>query len=141
MTAITNGAVLERCNIDGGAIEHLDLVVPLLAGLQGQGDVLIVPVESRGDRGERIAREGVTVVVGESAGGNAHILQSLEGECFWLAASDAASGLVQGWLTVPDGSSAAMVHTQEHSVVGVAAGCFEVRRQREFAGEWARVLD
>ena len=140
MNTITNGAILDRHQIDANGIELLDLEVPMLTGPQAQGDVLILPVSER-PHGKRITAKGVTVVAGETTGGNAHILHALDGECFWEAAPDAATALVQGWLTVPEGASATLVHTQEHSVLGIGPGCFEMRRQREFAGEWARVSD
>ena len=137
----TNGEIMGRHGIGTEGIEHLDLPVPVLTGPQAQGDVLILPVPAREDRGAPVPQAGVTVVTGETAGGNVHILHALDGECFWRPSPDAATGLVQGWLTVPEGSTATMVHTQEHSVLAIGCGTFEVRRQREFAGEWRRVQD
>ena len=138
---MTNGEVLTRHNIPSAGIEHLDLPVPVLSGVQAQGDVLIVPVDGREDLGQPVPAAGLTVVRGETQGGNAHILHALDGECFWCPAPDAGTELVQGWLTVPEGSSATMVHTAEHSVLGIGPGCYEFRRQREFQGEWRRVSD
>lgn len=138
---ITNGEVLSRHQIGTDGIEHLDLEVPVVTGAQAQGDVLIVPVAGRKDRGELVPTKGITVVRGETSGGNAHILHAFDGECFWLPASDAATGLVQGWLAVPDGSSATLIHTSEHNVIGVGPGHYEIKRQREFAGEWRKVSD
>jgi hypothetical protein len=142
MTAtLTNGAVLARHEINTDGIEHLDLECPVLTGPQAQGDVLIVPVEASKDRGEKIPTEGITVVRGEARGGNAHILHVLEGEAFWGSSPNADTELRQGVLTVPDGASATLIHTQEHNVIGIGPGTYEVRRQREFAGEWRRVSD
>lgn len=142
MTAtLTNGQVLSRYEISTEGIEHLDLEVPILTGPQSQGDVFILPIADRKDRGEQVPAAGVAVVTGETTGGNAHILHALDGECFWHAAPDAETELVQGWLTIPDGSSATLVHTAEHSVIGIGSGTFEFRRQREFQGEWRRVAD
>lgn len=138
---VTNGAILQRHNIQTDGIEHLDLEVPIKTGPQAQGDVLIVPVASRKEKGEKVPARGVTVVRGETSGGNAHILHVLEGECFWAPAPDAAEGLVQGWLTIPDDSSATVIHTCEHNVIGVGPGSYEVKRQREFRDEWVRVSD
>lgn len=142
-TTMTNAAILERHNLSTAGIEHLDLEVPVLTGLQAQGDVLILPAEDREGVGVKIPAAGVTVVAGETSGGNAHILHALEGECFWRANPEASRDgeLVQGWLTVPEGASATLVHTQEHSVIGIGCGTYEVRRQREYAGEWRRVAD
>jgi hypothetical protein len=141
MQTLTNGAILERHEINTDGIEHLELECPILCGPQAQGDVLLVPVKNRKDRGERVPAHGVVVVRGESAGANAHILHALEGECFWAPAPNADSELPQGWLTVPGGCSATLIHTQEHNVIGVGPGTFELTRQREFAGEWRRVSD
>lgn len=138
---ITNREVLSRHRVATNGIEHLDLPVPVLTGPQAQGDVLVVPVGVRSDPGARVPTSGVTVVRGETEAANAHILHALDGECFWAPSPDAESGLVQGWLTVPDGAAATLIHTQEHNVIAIGAGCFEVRRQREFAGEWRRVSD
>jgi hypothetical protein len=139
-TAITNGTVLERHQFQTG-IEHLDLEVPVLCGPQAQGDVLLVPTGPREEPGEKVPAKGLTVVRGETTGGNAHVLHALEGECFWRLAPGADTELLQGYLTVPDECSATLIHTQEHNVIGIGPGTFELRRQREFAGEWRRVSD
>lgn len=138
---LTNGAVLSRHKITTDGIEHLDLEVPVLTEPQAQGDVLILPVAARKELGQLVPLAGVTVVRGETTGGNAHILHALEGECFWQPSANAATELVQGWLTVPEGCSAALIHTQEHNVKGIGPGAYELRRQREFAGEWRRLAD
>jgi hypothetical protein len=138
---LTNSQILTRHKIDTTGIEHLDLEVPILTGPQSQGDVLILPVAERKDRGALVPAAGITVVTGETSGGNAHILHALDGECFWQPAREAATELVQGWLTVPEASSATLVHTSEHNVIAIGPGTFEIRRQREFQGEWRRVAD
>jgi hypothetical protein len=142
MTAtLTNGAVLARHEINTDGIEYLDLECPVLTGPQAQGDVLIVPVKAPKDRGEKIPTKGITVVRGETTGGNAHILHVLEGEAFWSPSPNADTELLQGVLTVPEECSATLIHTQEHNVIGVGPGTYEVRRQREFRSEWRRVSD
>lgn len=138
---ITNGEILSRHKISSEGIEHLDLEVPILTGHQRQGDVLIIPVPPLENPGEAVPSNGVTVVRGETSGGNAHIVHALGGECMWLQAPEAATALTQGWLTVPEESSATLIHTQEHNVIGIGPGSYEIRRQREFAGEWRRVSD
>lgn len=137
---LTNGAVLARHNINADSIEHLDVEVLLLTGMQSQGDLLILPTDRPAYIGSVIPSTGVLVVMGEK-GRNAHILHALEGACHWKAAAGSGTRLLQGWLTVPEGSSATLVHTQEHSVLGVGAGTYEIRRQREFAGVWRRLAD
>lgn len=140
-TVVTNRLVLDRHEIPTDGIEHLDEAVPVIAGKpQRQGDVFILPCAPRAG-GKAIPQAGLTVVRGEQTGGNAHILHNLEGECQWEAAPNGATELLQGWLTVPPGCSATLIHTQEHSVLAVGTGSYEVRGQRELAGEWRRVAD
>ena len=142
VAVVTNGDVMDRHQIDTGGIEHLDEHVPFLTGPQRQGDVLLIPVKAENSTpGERVPAKGVTVVRGETTGGNSHILHTLDGECFWEPAANADTQLVQGRVTVPADSTATLLHTQEHNVIGIGPGSYELRRQQEFAGEWRRVSD
>jgi hypothetical protein len=115
-----------------------DAEVPILAGLQLQGDVAIVP--QRPGRGvfELVPPEGVAVVRGE-AGGNTHLLV---GETIgWRAASEPAGSLLLGVVRVPAGTAAYMLHPQ-HGAMGLAGGHdYRVGRQRELADEIRRVAD
>ena len=138
---LTNGEILSRHKITTDGIEHLDLQVPVLTGPQRQGDLLIVPCNPPQALGGLIAKQGVTVVRGETSGGNAHILHALEGDCYWAPSPTADTDLVQGMLTVGDDSKATLIHTQEHNVIGIGPGSYEIRRQREYQGEWRRVAD
>ncbi len=117
------------------AVEYPELEIPVLAGAQRQGDVLIVPCAPR--EGGVPLGKGVEVVRSE-AGSNTH---TLHGDGTWLAAKEADRSLVQGFLTVPDGGECYLIHSQEHGAAGIAPGSYEIRRQREFAGEWRRVAD
>lgn len=115
--------------------------IPVLTGLQFQGDVAVVPQTGRdGVVGPKrttdykpVPREGVAVVRGEN-GGNTHLLLAM-GECYW--APSAASGtdpsdLDLGTLTVPYGSTAYLAHS-EHAYAGIGVGTYLLRRQREQA--------
>lgn len=117
------------------AVEYPELEIPLVTGAQRQGDVLIMPADAR-DGGVPLGK-GVEVVSSE-AGSNTHCLH---GDGTWLASPTADTNLIQGWLTVPDGGEAYLIHSGEHGAAGIGAGSFELRRQREFAGEWRRVAD
>jgi hypothetical protein len=90
-----------------------------------------------------IAAEGVVVVRAETASANTHTLFTLSGECRWAANPAAADPieLVEGWLVVGSGSEAVLIHTEEHNVVGIGSGTYEIRRQREFDENWQRVFD
>lgn len=80
------------------------------------------------------------VAVASEASSNTHTLHP-NGPCFWTRhTADNATDLVLGVLTVPEGSSALLSH-QEHGNLEILPGTYEVRRQREFSGEWAYVRD
>jgi hypothetical protein len=108
--------------------------VPVLSGMQRQGDLLIIPARPGKDRGVEVPGEGVAVIRGE-AGGNTHLLV---GEAFWrpVPGNDQTLGTV----TVPDGGTAYLLHP-EHGAQGFAPGCYLVRRQREQADEIRMVAD
>ena len=118
------------------AIEHPDAEVCILTGPQRQGDVMVLPVTTTRD-GEPLG-SGVTVVRAETNQANTH---SLHGAGTWAPNPNAGSELLQGWLTVPEGGEVFLIHTEEHSALGIGAGTYEIRRQREYAGEWRRVAD
>lgn len=136
-TVHTNTAVLARYGIADLALEFPEMEVPVLSATQVQGDVLLLKITT--DHAGRPIGKGVEVVRSE-AGGNTHVLN---GDGLWepnARANDPAE-LVQGWVTVPDGAECFLTHTEEHNVLGIGPGTYEVRRQREFAGEWQRVTD
>lgn len=133
----TNLSVLDSYGVSVSEIEFPDLEIPILTGAQRQGDVLVVPVT--GSHPGVPIGEGVTVVRAETNTANTH---TLVGDGLWLANPNASvDDLIEGWLTVPDGGEAFLIHTQEHNALGVGAGTYEVRRQREFAGVWMMVAD
>jgi hypothetical protein len=115
--------------------EHLDrqATIPVLAGLQFQGDVAIVPDQMCGgqlvEATTSVPRAGVAVVRGEN-GGNTHLL--LGERCFFDPARVGDEDLELGVLTVPVGEVAYVAHP-EHAYSGIAPGNYELRRQREQA--------
>lgn len=144
MNTHTNATVLADKGISLNNIEHLDLEVPIVTGNQRQGDVYLLKVTTDRTKGaEPIGKAGIVVVRAETSSANTHSLHALTGECLWLpnARASQEDELVQGWLTVKPGAEATLIHTEEHNVLGIGAGTYEIRRQREFAGEWQRVAD
>lgn len=112
--------------------------VPLLSGLQRQGDVLIIPMKPGQIAGlAPVPRGGVVVVRGE-AGGNTHRLVAAGPVQF--AAAPAGGGLALGSLLIPDGAAAFLIH-EEHGAAGIAPGAYRVSRQREQADEARLVAD
>lgn len=133
----TNTTVLTRYGVGDLSVEFPELEVPVISGNQRQGDVLVLQITRSYDGGQTVG-PGVTVVRAETNTANTH---SLHGDGTWLPNPDAATDLVQGWVTVPAGGEAFLIHTEEHNALGIGPGTYEIRRQREFAGEWRRVAD
>ena len=131
----TLAALIDRHAID--VLDHLDreALVPVLSGLQFQGDVAVIPPVGP-VASTPVPAAGLPVVRGE-AGGNTHTLLG-EGPVMFDAARPGGQEL--GLLTVPEGSVAYLAHP-EHAYTGIAAGSYVVRRQREMADELRLVAD
>jgi hypothetical protein len=120
--------------------EHHDrgLEIPVLRGLQFQGDVAVLPIDIERrtaiETAENLVpQKGAAVVRGE-AGGNTHLLLGAP-TAYWEPSARAGidpSDLDLGTLTVPDGSAAYLAHP-EHAFAGIAPGSYLLRRQREQA--------
>jgi len=124
----TLGEAIEVHGID--VDEHLDrqMTIPVLTGLQAQGDVMVVPRPALGPATAAIPRAGLPVVRGEF-GGHTHTLLA-EGAAAFDAASEDGEGLDLGTLTVSEGSVAYLAHP-EHAYSGIGPGTYVLRRQRE----------
>ena len=135
--------VLGRAGVDILGVLDAQVEVPVLTGLgQRQGDLLILPRPNKPAATTPIPQAGVLVVRAETSTQNTHSLHSLDGPVSFYDVRDAGSaGLVLGVLTVPDGATAYLVHSEEHGANAFGPGTYEIRRQREFAGEWQNVAD
>lgn len=120
--------------------DHHDLnaLVPVLDGLQFQGDVAVIPTTSRTAK-TPLPKGGVPVVRGE-AGGNTHLLLGTGDVRFDSLDTGLATDLTLGVLTVGAGSEAYLAHP-EHAYSGIAPGSYEIRRQREQADAIRLVTD
>lgn len=133
--------VTELIDIHGVDVDpHLDreATVPVSAGLQRQGDVIVIPARIVGPASEaktEVKPAGVAVVRGE-VGGNTHLLLA-DGPVRY---DPAPRDLTLGVLTVEKGATAYLAH-QEHGYVGIAPGTYVIRRQREQAEEIRLVQD
>lgn len=138
MQTLTQAELLTAHGYDPLAVEYPELVVPVIAGLpQRQGDVMVVPTTPRTDPGQPLGK-AVAVVRAETDSAQTH---TLHGDGLWAWSPTAGTNLVQGWLTVPDGGEALLIHSGEHGAARIGPGTYEIRRQREYAGEWRRVAD
>lgn len=135
--SLTVQEAIDRHGVD--VLNHLDrsVTIPVLDGLQFQGDVAVVP-SSTAAASAPIPESGVAVVRGEN-GGNTHMLVA-DGPVFFDAVDASPESLVLGELTVPEGSTAYLAHP-EHAYSGIAPGSYELRRQREQAQEIRLVRD
>lgn len=113
--------------------------IPVLAGLQRQGDVIVVPRTDLAEATSPVPAAGSPVVRGEN-GGNTHAIYAADGPVFCDVKSGSAEDLRVAVLTVPEGSTAYLGHP-EHGYMGIAPGCYELRRQREMAEELRMVAD
>jgi len=112
--------------------------VPILSGLQFQGDVAIIPRrKGKTANPSPVPAEGVPVVRGEN-GGHTHLLVAA-GPVSW-SPTTTATGQTLGTVGVPEGSTAFLLHP-EHGAMGLAPGSYELRRQREQAEEIRLVAD
>ena len=118
--------------------DHLNrqVSIPVLTGMQRQGDVLVIP-----DRGKPattpVPASGTPVVRGEN-GGNTHAI--VGGGVFCDLREASAEELTLATLTVPEGEVAYLAHP-EHGYSGIGPGTYELRRQREQADELRMVSD
>ena len=140
--SFTLGTILDRAGIGTLGVLDTEIDVPILTGPQRQGDVLVLCRPNKACATTPIPVTGLTVVRAETSTANTHVVMSWDGPCFFDPdATGGDTGLVLGVLTVPEGASAYLLHSEEHGANGIGPGTYELRRQREFAGEWRRVAD
>jgi hypothetical protein len=111
-----------------------DAEVPILTGPQAQGDLMIIPVPPRKTpvAGWQPVRPGGIQLVRGEATGNTHWLhQGFDSPGVRWAPADPADGLTLGYLHVPDGQSAQLIHTDEHGANGIGPGHYRINRKRE----------
>ena len=134
MNTLTLGELAERTGRD--VLGHLEreVSVPVVDGLQAQGDLLVVPLalvphvtESRFTDWNEVPPEGVELLRGE-AGGNPHALVADVGTCWWNRLVSDPTGLAVGMF---EASATVYLIHPEHGASGIAPGRYVVRRQRE----------
>lgn len=121
-------------------LDHLDrdMEIPVLTGLQRQGDVIVIP-DAKASATTNVPLSGTPVVRGEN-GGNTHmILADGPGVCVDVQ-TPSPTLLKVATLTVAEGSVAFLAHP-EHGYMGIGAGSYTIHRQREQADELRMVQD
>lgn len=123
-------------------LEHLEAEaqVPVLPGLQAQGDLFIVPETSRGrhaaDSAEPVPAAGIAVIEAIGSGHEHRLFAGTPGTAWWTPAGRGGQDI--GVLECAE--PAYLLHP-EHGATGIAPGAYVLRRQREQADEERLVAD
>ncbi len=127
--------LLDQTGLD--VLEHLDrqVTVPVIDGLQAQGDLIVLPLSLVGEGGfsrqnlRQLPASGLELVRGE-AGNNPHTLVADPGTCRLTTVVFDPERLA---IAVFENSAPAYLVHPEHGGTGVAPGSWLVRRQREIS--------
>lgn len=126
--------LLDRTGLD--VLDHLErqVTIPVIDGLQAQGDLMVVPLAllstvrvASWARWRPVPTEGVELIRGV-AGNNPHTLVADPETCSWTA--EVQDQLRLGIAVFENTAPVYLVHP-EHGGSGVAAGTWLVRRQQE----------
>lgn len=126
--------LLDRTGLD--VLDHLErqVTIPVIDGLQAQGDLIVVPMDlldpvtlHPGTRWRPVPSAGLELVRGV-AGNNPHTLVVDAGTCRWTP--DVRDPLGLGIAAFENTAPAYLVHP-EHGGSGIAPGSWLVRRQQE----------
>jgi hypothetical protein len=136
MESVTLGQLIGRHGVE--VLGHLDrqLEVPVLNGLQFQGDLAVIPLGRRMTGAWRpVPPEGMPVIEAAGSGHEHRLLASEAGTASFLAGG---GGQDIGYLEVTE--PAYLAHP-EHGYLGIASGSYTLRRQREQADEERLIAD
>lgn len=137
---MTYGEALSKVNVS--VPDHLiaDAEVPILTGVQAQGDLLIVPIKKTTARLKPLTDEGVQVVYGEATGNSHYLHKGFDSPGVRFARVEDSSQTI-AVVEVPEGQSAQLIHTDEHGSNGIGAGLYAINEKREQADQIRRVTD
>lgn len=136
-TALTLADLTGRTGL--GVLTHLEqeVVIPVLSGLQAQGDLVVIPSAlleqdpiAPGARWREVPPAGIELLR-SAGGGNPHTLVADPGSCRWTTSAADPTRLALGALSAT--APAYLIHP-EHGGAGIAPGIYLVRRQRERSG-------
>lgn len=132
--AVTLADLTARTGLDVLAHLEREVTIPVVAGLQAQGDLIVVPLAlldgvtvPRHARWAAVPAGGVELLRG-AAGGNPHTLVADPGTCRWSRRVNDPQRLALGVL---DAAAVAYLIHPEHGGTGIAPGTYVIRRQRE----------
>jgi len=141
---VTLAALSQRTGL--AVLDHLErsVTVPVVDGLQAQGDLIVIPLPlvagsvaaPAGVSWSTVPPEGIELLRGE-AGGNPHTLVADPGTCRWTANVRDTDGLALGIFKT---TAVAYLLHPEHGATGCTPGTYVVRRQREQEGRRARLV-
>lgn len=134
----TLGSLIDTHQVDVHEHHDRDELVPVLTGMQRQGDVLVVRRSDLPPATTTVPRQGVPVVRGEN-GGNTHLLLA-SGDVRCDVRTADARNLTLAVVTVAEGATAYLAHP-EHAYSGIGPGTYRLTRQREQADELRMVAD
>lgn len=122
-------------------LEHLEAEaqVPVLPGLQAQGDLFVIPQEAHGhatDRATEVPPAGIPVIEAAGSGHEHRLFAGQPGTAWWTPDTWNRQDIGVLECTQP----AYLLHP-EHGAAGIAPGAYLLRRQREQAGEERLVAD
>jgi hypothetical protein len=128
----------------GGDLRALarELDVPVLSGLQHQGDLSVIPAEMADDYTPPqglVPVAGVAVIGDKPDGGNIHLLLA-DGQVLFDPLPVYGSRITAGCLHVLPGAEAYLDHP-EHGNSGIAPGRYVLRRKRAMGREIEIVSD
>lgn len=135
MTTATLADLIARHGVE--VLGHLDreASVPVLGGLQFQGDLAVIPAGDVLGAGDAVPPEGIPVIPAAGSGHEHRLLASAAATARFTAL---AGGQDLGRLEC---SAAAWLAHPEHGYLGIAPGTYLLRRQREQAQEERLVAD
>lgn len=140
MITATLGQLIDRHGVD--VLDHLDREagVPVLGGLQFQGDLAVIPAASHGRHAAGNATEvpaaGIAVIEAIGGGHEHRLLAGAPGTAAFTPSRN--SGQDIGYLETTE--PVYLAHP-EHGYLGIEAGTYLLRRQREQADEERLVAD
>jgi len=131
------------CTIPGHLVA--DAEVPILTGVQAQGDLIIVPANLDDYDTSKVTLvavpdKGAQVVAGEATGNTHWLHRGFESPgVTWARVT--GHDLVLAVVHVPEGESAELIHTDEHGCNAMGPGDYVIRGKQELADQIRRVAD